>query len=138
MRDRTNILVLAALLFMLPGCDIVTGPKTLGDFSWAEIEGGPVEDSSNFVAVGSDVLLLGEIGTPTACYNLTPHLAESRTRLTLRIAARSTQTPNCEQRAGSYRYQVMLHRLDRGTYELVIVHDVEDGERTEFRHSLTI
>lgn len=138
MRTRMNMTMLAAVLFLLPGCDLVTGPKTLGNFTWAEIEGGPVEDSSNFVAIGSDVLILGDIGTPTACYSLTPHLAESQTRLTLRVAARSSQTPNCEQRAGSYRYQVMLHRLDRGTYELVIIHDVEAGERIEFRHSVTI
>lgn len=131
-------MVLAALLCILPGCDVVKGPETLGNFTWAEIEGGPVEDKSNFVAVGSDVLLLGEIGTPTACYSLSPHLAESGKRLTLRISARNAQTSNCDQRAGSYRYEVMLHRLERGTYDLVVVHDVEDGERTEFRHSVTI
>lgn len=138
MRNPANTLILAALLCFLPGCDIVSGPETLGDFSWAEIEDGPVDDSSNFVAIGNDVLILGEIGAPTACYSLSPHLTESATRLTLRIEARNAQTPNCDQRAGSYRYQVTLHSLDRGTYELIIVHDVQDGDRTEFEHSLII
>lgn len=138
MKNAVRTIAALAFLLVLPGCDSLTGPETLGSFSWSEIEGDPVEDSSDFVAVGREVLLIGEFTTPTACYSLSPHLTESSTRLTLRIEARNNQTPNCAQEAGSYRYEAMLNRLDNGTYALVVIHDVQGGSRTEFVHDLVI
>jgi hypothetical protein len=138
MRNGTNALGTLGLLFLLSGCDTLTGPETLGAFSWAEIEGGgTVEAFADFAAFGRDVLILGEFNTPTACFRLTPHLTESATRLTLRIEARTTQTPNCADRTGAFRYEATLNGIDNGTYALVIVHDVQ-GNLTEFEHSLII
>jgi hypothetical protein len=132
------MLAVTALLLALPGCNDLTSPETLGQFTWSEIEGAPVEESSNIVAIGRDVLVIGELTTPTACYRLFPHLSEGGSRMTLRIEGRNTQTPNCAQRTGSYRYQATLNQLESSTRELVIVHDIEDGERTEFTHPLDI
>lgn len=140
MRNRTNALGALGLLLMLPllsGCDTLTGPETLGNFSWSEIEGGPVEAFADYAAFGRDVLVLGEFNTPTACFRLNPHLTESASRLTLRIEARSTQTPNCANRVGSFRYEATLNALDTGTYALVIIHDVQ-GDLSEFEHTLII
>jgi hypothetical protein len=139
MRIATNAPGVLAILLVLPvlsGCDTFS-PETLGTFTWSELEGGPVEELSTFAAIGTDVLVLGELNTPTACFSLSPDLQESSSRLTLRIEARNRETPNCAQRIGSYRYEAQLNGLDVGTYELIIVHDVP-GNRTEFRHSLII
>lgn len=138
MTNGMKSLCALALLIPLSGCDSLTGPKTLGAFSWAEIEGGPVDEMSDFVALGREVLVIGEFNTPTACYSLSPHLTESRSRLTLRVEARTTQTPNCAQRIGSYRYEVFLNSLDNGSYDLIIIHDVQGGDRSEFEHSFVI
>lgn len=129
--------VIAALVLLgLSGCDTFA-PETLGSFTWSELEGGPIEEFSTFTAIGRDVLVLGELNTPTACFSLEPDLTETSSRLTLRIEARSRNTPNCAQRVGSFRYEAQLNGLDTGTYALIIVHDIA-GERTEFEHQLVI
>jgi hypothetical protein len=132
------MLVAAALLVVLGGCDDLTSPETLGRFTWSELEGVPVEESSDIVTIGRDVLVIGTLTTPTACYSLHPHLTEGGSRMTLVVEGRNAQTPNCAQRTGSYRYEATLSQLDPGTRELVIVHDIDDGQRTEFTHPLTI
>ena len=138
MKNGTNALGALGLLLLLSACDTVTGPDTLGSFTWTEIEGGgTVEAFADFAAFGSDVLVLGEFNTPTACFRLTPHLTETASRLTLRVEARSTQTPNCADRTGAFRYEATLNGLDSGTYALVIVHDVQ-GNLSEFEHTLNI
>jgi hypothetical protein len=138
MKNGTNALGALGLLLLLSACDTVTGPDTLGSFTWTEIEGGgTVEAFADFAAFGSDVLVLGEFNTPSACFRLTPHLTESSTRLTLRIEARTTQTPNCADRVGAFRYEATLNGIENGTYALVIVHDVQ-GDLSEFEHTLNI
>ena len=138
MRTRTNSHgVLAVLVLLtLSGCDTFA-PETLGSFTWSELEGGPVEEMSTFTAIGRDVLVLGELNTPTACYSLSPDLNETSARLTLRIEARNRDSPNCAQRVGSFRYDAQLNGLDNGTYDLIVVHDI-GGNRTEFEHQLVI
>jgi hypothetical protein len=138
MRTRTNSHgVLAVLVLLtLSGCDTFA-PETLGSFTWSELEGGPVEEMSTFTAIGRDVLVLGELNTPTACYSLSPDLTETSARLTLRIEARNRDSPNCAQRVGSFRYDAQLNGLDNGTYDLIVVHDI-GGNRTEFEHQLVI
>lgn len=138
MNDARSLLAVAALVLALPGCDDLTSPETLGQFTWSELEGVPVEESTDIVVIGRDVLVIGQLTTPSACYRLLPHLTEGGSRMTLRIEARNEQTPNCAARTGSYRYQATLNQVDRGTTELLIVHDVDNGDRTEFTHPIDI
>lgn len=133
---RGKIVALGAIALSLAACDVVGPEETLGQFEWGEVETGPVEEFSDFALFGAEVVVLGELNAPSACYRLEPDVVKSGSRVTLTIDVRSSTSPNCADRTGSYRYSALLRRLN-GIDELRVIHKVQGGETTEFIHSLT-
>lgn len=135
MRNGRTV-TLGAIALLLAACDVVGPEDTLGQFEWGELENGPVEEYAIAERFGSEVVVLGELNAPTACYRLEADASKSGSRATLTIDVATTTSPNCAERIGSYRYSALLRGLD-GIDELRVVHDVAGGERTEHIISLT-
>jgi hypothetical protein len=140
MLDRPRVALAAAVVLAgAMGCDSITGPDLLEQFTWGEIASGePVEEGIDVSQALADIFILGEFNTPTKCYNLSAELERSGGRLTLRVEANSTNTPNCTQAAGAYRYTAVIRNLSAGDYEVRVVHAVGGGETREFTESITI
>ena len=132
---RRNLVALSAIALSLAACDVVGPEDTLGQFEWGELENGPVEEYAVAERFGDEVVVLGELNAPTACYKLEPDASKSGSRVTLTIDVTTTTSPNCADRTGSYRYSALLRGLD-GIDELRVVHDVAGGETTEYIISL--
>jgi hypothetical protein len=138
-RNRTVPVALALLVVALSGCDDITNPRLVTSFNWTEAEDPETvtEGISTSVALG-ELFILGQVVTPARCYELTGDFAEAGANLSLRVAARSNGSPNCDQRIGGFRYTATWSNLDYGTYNLTVVHDVEDGPGGEYTRTVTI
>jgi hypothetical protein len=136
MNGRRKLLTLGTIAFSLAACDVVGPEDTLGQFEWGELETGPVEEYAIAERFGSEVVVLGELNAPTACYRLEADASKSGSRATLTIDVATTTSPNCAERIGSYRYSALLRGLD-GIDELRVVHNVAGGETTEYIIPLT-
>ena len=136
MRNGRRIVALSAIVLSLAACEVVGPEETLGQFQWGELENGPVEEFSDFSRFGAEVVVLGRLNAPTACYRLEPDVTKGGSRVTLTVRVNTTTSPNCADRTGSYEYTGTLRGLD-GIDELRVVHAVAGGETTEYIHSLT-
>ena len=132
---RGSIVLMGAIALSLAACDVVGPEETLGSFAWGEVENGPVEEFSDFSRFGAEVVVLGRLNAPTACYRLEPDVSKSGARVTLTVRVNTTTSPNCADRTGSYEYNGTLRGLN-GIDELRVVHNVQGGETTEYIHSL--
>ncbi|MGH7502432.1 MAG: hypothetical protein ACREL7_11815 [Longimicrobiales bacterium] len=140
MLNRTGITLATVVVLVIgPGCDVVTGPDPLAQFTWNEVdEGVSVADGIQSASVGGEIILLGGINTPTRCYSLSPDFQQDGQRLTLRVDAKTTNTPNCEQTPGGYTYTAVIRRLDNGTYQLTVIHAVTGGTTLQFADTVAI
>lgn len=131
------ILTAAATALAAAACGITGTDEDdlIGRFEWYELEGEPAEEFSEVVPAGRDILVLGEFGTPTACYRLTPSVQTSGSRIDLTITASPSSSQNCGDREGAYRYDGQIV-WPEGTDELRVVHAVSGGSTTEHVHSL--
>lgn len=118
------------------GCSEITAPRLITTFEWGEVEDPEtvVEGISSTVALG-DFFLSGQFQTPSRCFELRPEFERSDSRLTVRIVAGPTASPNCDQNTGGFRYTASITNLEFGTYDLRVVHEATGGE---FRESVTI
>ncbi len=127
------------VLLALSGCSDLTGPRLLTTFEWGEVEEPDtiVEGISTTVALG-DLFLVGQFRTPSHCYELDSDFQRDGTRLTVRVEARPTGSPNCDQSPGGFRYTASVTNLKFDTYELRVIHDVTGGSGGEYTKTVTI
>lgn len=139
LRKRLVPGMLALFLLASGGCGDATGPRLVTSFNWTEVEDPEtiVEGISTSVAFG-ELFILGQIATPTRCYELDASFKRDRTKLNVRVTASSTQSPNCDVRAGGFRYTATMSNLDFQTYQLVVIHDVEDGTGGRYTQEVII
>ena len=124
---------------VLGGCSGLTDPRLITNFDWGEVEEPEaiVEGISTTVALG-DLFVLGQFKTPSHCYDLEADFRRSKSKLTIHVKAESTNSPNCDQSLGGFRYTAQLINLKFGTYELRVVHDIAGGSGGEFTETVTI
>lgn len=137
MRNARRAALAIAAVLTAGGCDAVGPGETLGQFEWSELDDGPVNEFSDFTVIGREIVLLGELNTPTPCYRLRADVAKTSSRITVRIDGTSTGSPNCGEETGSFRYSGLLRDV-QGFDELRVIHDITGGETTEFVHDLTV
>lgn len=129
-------LALPFLVLAMSGCNGITAPALLEGFSWVEVEDPSLVEVGIDTSVGfGDIFVLGQLLTPSPCYNLEPSFSQSGRKLTLRIRARETNANTCEEGPGGFQYTAVLRNLSRDTYELTVVHDV-GGVVQEFKATL--
>ena len=123
----------------LGGCSGLTDPRLITNFDWGEVEEPEaiVEGISTTVALG-DLFVLGQFNTPSHCYDLEADFRRRKSKLTIHVKAGSTNSPNCDQSLGGFRYTAQLINLKFGTYELRVVHDITGGSGGEFTEMVTI
>ena len=139
MPDRIRSAMMVAAVLFAAGCDSVTEPDTLEQFTWGEVAAGETVEDGIDVSQGlGDIFILGELNTPTRCYSLSGDLERSGARLTLHVEARTSQAPSCADAAGAYRYTAVLRNLEAGAYQLRVIHDISGGEAREFTASVDI
>ena len=129
----------AVVYLVLSGCSGLTDPRLITDFEWGEVEEPEtvVEGISTTVALG-DLFILGQFNTPSHCYNLEADFQKDGTNLTVRVNARPTGSPNCDESMGGFRYTARVVNLKFDTYELRVIHDIAGGTGGEFTESVII
>lgn len=129
----------AFLLLATVGCDLNTGPSPSNEFAWSVVE-NPAEarDAMDAAAFAGDVNILGQLTTPTLCYNLSSNFIRNGASLTLRVTAISSNAPNCDQSAGGLRYTAVFRNAGRGEHPLLVVHSVPGFPIREYTDTLTI
>ena len=144
MKWKRNVPGIGALCFLvlsvaLAGCDSITNPRLVTSFNWTEAEDPEsiVEGITTSVAYG-ELFILGQIATPTRCYELDASFARDGMELTLRVFARSSNSPNCDEREGGFRYTATMSNLDFGTYQLTVIHDVDGAAGGEYIQDVII
>jgi hypothetical protein len=130
---------LGFVLLGLAGCSDITGPRLFTDFQWGEVEvpEDVVEGISTAVALG-ELFILGQFNTPTRCYALEADFNQSGKNLTLRVKAKSNNSPNCDESLGGFRYTATVRNLKYQTYTLRVIHDVAGASGVEFTETVTI
>lgn len=133
------ILTLVTLSLALTGCSAFTDVDLITDFQWGEVEDPStvVEGISSTVAYG-EVFILGQLNTPTQCYNLSAGFKTSNNILTLTVSAAPTGASNCSQELGGYRYTAAILNLDYGTYQLRVIHDVQGGQGGTYTETIDV
>ena len=135
-----KVMIAAALAAALAvgGCDAFGPGDMLGQFEWAELPETPVEESAEATLIGTEVPFLGQLNTPTACFEIEPDVRDNGDVIVLRILVNdSDRSTGCEERATSFRYQGLLRRVTRAT-ELRVQHVVEGVGTTEFELPLDV
>jgi hypothetical protein len=108
------------------GCHVITEPSTLRDFQWVAVEHpDEVTEGIDVAAFAADIDLLGQLKTPTLCYNLVATFDRSGSDLTIHVDAKTSAAPNCQKTPGGYRYTAALRGLGSGSYTVHVVHTVE-------------
>lgn len=140
MGNTSGILsMIVAGLLAFPGCSSLTEPQVLTDFDWGEVEDPTtIEERVESQVVLGDLYVLGQFRTPTRCYSLDFDFGRSGSRLTLRLEAKSSDSPTCEQSQGGYRYTLVIRNLEFGTYELRVNHDITGAQGGQFTETVTI
>jgi len=128
-----------AVLLALNGCSGLTEPRLETDFDWGEVEEPEtvVEGISTAVVLG-DLFILGQFNTPSHCYNLDADFQRKSSKVTLRVKAEPTGSPNCDESMGGFRYTARVINLKFNTYELRVIHDITGGDGGEFTETLII
>ena len=138
-RSRMLLPVALAALVASAGCHLVTEPSRLQDFQWIAVENpSEVQEGIDAVAFAGDIDLLGQMKKPTLCFKLEADFDRNGSTLTVHVNARSSQSANCDQQAGGYRYTALLRGLGSGKYTLHVVHSVPGVADREFSKDLEI
>jgi len=140
MLNRFRALVrMAAVSLAVSGCSSLTGPQLLTDFEWGEVENpATVQERVLTSVVLGELFVLGQMQTPTRCYNIGFDLGRNGSQLTLRVSAKPGNSTNCDQNPGAYRYTLTVHNLKFGTYNLRVFHDITGAQGGEFTETVTI
>jgi hypothetical protein len=136
-RARTAFAV-ATLLCGVAACSAATEPDVVTDFQWTEADPATTQEGIAATAALGELFVLGHVMTPSRCYKLDFELGRNGQRLSLRIKATASTTPNCDQTAGAYRYTLAIYNLKSGAYNLQVIHDVTGGQGGTFSESVTI
>jgi hypothetical protein len=128
----------AALAFTIAGC--VTEPKPLIDeFTWESVENqSDITEGVSIAAFFRDVSFLGQVKTPTLCYNVASRLNVEGNVLTLNIDITSSGSGTCTQQAGGVRYTGVVRNLSSGTYTVHIIQNVSGVGTTEFNETVKL
>src|SRR5690606_3337522 len=86
------------------GCDALGPEEKLGEFTWEELAGAPITEQVEIVKVGSEILFLGQLNTPTACYRIEPLFDDNGTSVTMHIRVLENIRTGCGDRESAYRY----------------------------------
>lgn len=123
----------------LSGCSDLTGPRLITNFEWGEVEEPEtiVEGISTTVALGT-LFILGQFNTPSHCYNLEADFQRNGTKLRIQVMAKPTDSPNCDQSLGGFRYTAQVTNLKFDTYELRVIHDITGGNGGEFTETVIV
>lgn len=134
---RRTLLMVAMLA--LGGCEVLTEPKPLEEFEWIGVQNqSEVQEGIDAAVFFGEINLLGQFKTPSLCFNVIPTFGQSGSTLTLRVDAKSTNSANCAQVPGGFRYTGVIRRLGRGTYTLRIIHGVPGQPDKEYSKTVTI
>jgi len=138
-RQPLTLLGIGLLLLALTGCSGITDPRLLTDFDWGEVEDPEtvVEGISTAVALG-ELFILGQMSTPTRCYKLQADFKRKGSELTVRVNARSNDSPNCDQSIGGFRYTAVMSNLKFQTYNLRVIHDITGAAGGEYSTTVVI
>lgn len=128
-----------ALIMVLSGCDSITDPRVITTFDWTDVPDPETvtEGISTSVAFG-DLFILGQLVTPARCYELDGTFTVDTGKLTIRVTARSNGSPNCDESVGGFRYTATVSNLEFRTYELTVIHDVENGTGGQYTKTVVI
>jgi hypothetical protein len=130
---------LAVIGLVAGGCDLVTEPTPLEEFQWVAVENpDEVAEGVDVASFFGDVSLLGQLKTPTLCYKLESSFDKSGSALTMRVDAKSNDSPNCAQSAGGFRYTAVLRHLGTGSYTLRVIHSVTGASPKEYVTAVSI
>lgn len=127
------------VLVLLVGCSGITDPQFLTSFEWSELEDpNTVTEGITTSVVYGEVFILGQLNTPAQCYELTGEFDKSSNTLSLRVRARRTGSPNCDETMAGFTYTAVMRNLSFGTYALTVTHDIDGGTGGVYTESVTI
>ena len=139
MRNMMRTMLAATLLLAAPGCGITDPKPIIDEFSWEVLEDftGFVEgfDVAGFFG---DIAFASQLKTTTLCYTVDNKLETSGNALTVRVNLTSTNSPNCAQANGGFRYSGAIKNLSKGTYTLRIIQTVGNGPPTEYTETIVL
>jgi hypothetical protein len=131
---RVGALVFSSLL--LARCSLSTAPEEVEEFVYTGLEQPEtIQESVDARAFADEVVFVGQLRTPHACFELRPELEADDVSLTLRISGRS-RNDQCPTQPGAYRYNGVVTRVPAGSYDFHIVHAVPG--QPERRHTFPI
>jgi len=121
------------------GCSSITDAHPLQDFKWIAVDNpDDVHEGIDAAVFSGDIDLLGQIRTPSLCFNLTADYDRSGSDLTVHVTAKSTNSSNCTKTPGGFQYTALLRGLGRGSYTLHVIHTVSGGAETSYSKALEI
>jgi hypothetical protein len=133
---------MTAIAFLTWGaaCDVLTGPgPRIDQFTWEGVENpDEIQEGVDIAGFSRDVNFLGQLKTPTLCYTISSSLDVDGSTLTVNVEANSTQSTNCSQNPGGFRYTGVIRNLDHGTYTVRIVQRVEGQAPQEFSEEVKL
>lgn len=135
---RVSVAMLAVVL-AIGACSDITAPRLVTAFDWGEVDDPEtvVPGITTSVALG-ELFILGQLNTPTRCYNLEAGFGRSKKKINIRVTAKPNNAPNCDQSLGGFRYTAVVSNLKFDTYDLTVIHDITGGEGGQFTKSITI
>jgi hypothetical protein len=133
-------MLVAGVLSMTAACGALTEPKPLIDeFTWEAVENpNDVMEGVTFAPFFTDISFLGQMKTPTLCYAIKSTLNASGNTLDLRVEASSTNSPNCAQSQGGYRYQGVVRNLSAGSFTMKVTHVVPGSPDQVFTKTIVL
>lgn len=127
------------MLALGTACAGVSDRNPLQDFQWIAVDNpNDIHEGIDAAAFSGDIDLLGQIRTPTLCYNLNADFDRSGSDLTVHVTAKSTNSSNCNKTPGGFQYTALLRGLGSGSYTLHVIHTVAGGTETSYSKTLEI
>jgi hypothetical protein len=121
------------------GCKLSTEAVALQNFEWQAIErANDVTEGMDAAELGGDVAVLGQLKTPTLCFSLKATFEQSRSTLTLRIAAQQTSSSTCSTTPGGYQYTAAIRGLAAGDYTVRAIHSVPGSADKEYTKAIKV
>lgn len=87
-------------------------------------------DAANAAAGAGTIVVLGRILLPSPCFLLTPEVSRTGSSLDVVISARDSSSSTCAAYLVARSYSLRIASLERGTYRLRVVHEVEGPATT--------
>jgi hypothetical protein len=126
-----------ALSLALAACSTVTDPE-IEEFEFIGLEPSqPIEESVDARAFTGEIVFVGQIRTPHACFAMQPSIERSGGSVTLRIDAQS-RNDLCVTLPGAYRYTGVIRSVAAGSYDFLVVHAVPGQPHRTYTFSLVV